>query len=198
MPRLIDTDLRTTEMVMGVVWVLVIDGIPGLTMRRIAQQSGISAGSLLHHFETRERMLRIAAHRTGRTLISEAESDSLLIGLEAFLPVDEETKRLTSAWLAWVELARSQGWLQSTVTDLRMREREALAHLHDCRLGEGDLDTLVALLHGLRQAVCTPVDPMPLEHARTLLMSASRRGVVADSGPPDGGGDDDHEAIRHG
>ena len=69
MPGLIDTDLRTADMVTGVNRVLVSQGIPGLTMRSIARQSGISTGSLLHHFETRERMLGIAAHRTGRVLV---------------------------------------------------------------------------------------------------------------------------------
>ena len=76
MPRLIDRDLRTADLVIGVNRVLATHGIPGLTMRMIARESGISTGSLMHHFETRERILRIAAHRTGRTLISAAESDS--------------------------------------------------------------------------------------------------------------------------
>ena len=83
MPRLIDTDLRTAEMVTGVNHVLVSHGIPGLTMRLIARESGISTGSLMHHFETRERILRIAAHRTGRALIAAAESDSLWVGADA-------------------------------------------------------------------------------------------------------------------
>ena len=57
MPRLIDTDLRTADMVTGVNRVLVSQGIPGSDDAMIARESGISTGSLLHHFETREQML---------------------------------------------------------------------------------------------------------------------------------------------
>jgi AcrR family transcriptional regulator len=205
MPRLIDTDRRTGEMVSAISWVLLADGIPGLTMRRIAQESGISTGSLLHHFGSRERMLRIAAHRTGRTLISAEESDSLWVGLGAFLPVDEEMRRLTSAWLAWLELGRSQAWLEGTVTDLRSRERDALSQMHERRLDESGLDTLVAVLHGLRVAVCLPVDAMPLTRARDLLvgvssalMSAPGGGVVADAVAPGEAGDAEAEGGGEG
>ena len=99
MPRSIDRDLRTADMVMGVNRVLASHGIPGLTMRMIARESGISTGSLMHHFET----LRIAAPHRADT--HRSPSDSLWIGLDAFLPSDEETRRLTRAWLAWCESA---------------------------------------------------------------------------------------------
>jgi AcrR family transcriptional regulator len=172
-PRLIDRDVRTTDMVVGVNRVLVARGIPGLTLRAIARESGISTGSLLQHFESRERILRIAAHRTGRTLIGAAESDSLWIGIDAFLPGDDETRRLTRAWLAWCELWRSDPTLEQTVTDLRDRELTALAVLHEHRLGRPDLDALVALLDGLRAAVSAPVRAMPVERAREVLGAAA-------------------------
>ena len=173
MPRLIDRDLRTADLVVGVNRVLATHGIPGLTMRMIARESGISTGSLMHHFETRERILRIAAHRTGRTLISAAESDSLWIGLDAFLPSDEETKRLTRAWLAWCELWRSEPWLEETVTELRWRERRALAELHEVQPEDPRLDTVVVVLDGLRGAVCAPVSAMCVDRAQDLLRTVS-------------------------
>ncbi len=173
MPRLIDTDLRTTDMVTGVNRVLAAHGIPGLTMRTIARESGISTGSLIHHFESRERILRIAAHRTGRALVSAAESDSLWIGLDAFLPGDEETRRLTRAWLAWCELWRSESWLESTVGELRARERDSLAELHERPRSDPALDLVVAVLDGLRGAVCAPVAAMPVARARALLRTAA-------------------------
>jgi hypothetical protein len=149
---------------------------------------------LLQRFETRERMLHIAAHRTGRALIAAAESDALYVGLTASLPVDEVTRALTTAWMSWIDLARTQPWLELTVSELRSRERDALAQVHETQvygqsLSESELDTLVALLDGLRQAVCASVDPMPLERARDLLMSASGGGVVTDAAAPDESGD---------
>jgi AcrR family transcriptional regulator len=185
MPRLIDSDLRTSDMVIGVNRVLVSRGIPGLTVRLIARESGISTGSLMTHFESRERMLRLAAHRTGRTLVSAEESDGLWLGVDAFLPVDEEMRRLTRAWLAWCELWRSEPWLESTVSDLRAREVRAIATVHEQRLTQPGLETLAVLLDGLRSAICAPVSPMPLERARELLRLASTEALEhAGSGNP--------------
>ncbi|HEY3529098.1 MAG TPA: TetR/AcrR family transcriptional regulator [Nocardioides sp.] len=172
MPRFIDTDQRVADMVTGVNRVVVARGIPGLTMREIARQSGISTGSLMQHFESKERMLLIAAHRTGRALIGAAQSDSLWVGVEAFLPTDGETLRLTRAWVAWCELARSGGYLAETVEELRGSEREALAVLHEGRLSVDSEDTLVALLDGLRGAVCAARSPLDRERARSLLRAA--------------------------
>jgi hypothetical protein len=162
-------------------------------------------------------MLGVAVHRTGRTLIGGEESDSLWIGLEAFLPIDSEMMRLTSAWLAWVELGRSQVWLESTVRELRLRERDALSRVHEHRLDEGGLDTLVAVLDGLRGAVCASRAAMSLERARELLaetsssalercagrisspdLSASGGGVVADPATPGERGDGEAEPRGYG
>jgi AcrR family transcriptional regulator len=107
MPRVIDSNSRTEAMVLGVNRVLVDRGVFGLTLRAIAAESGISSGSLLHHFESRERVLRVAAHRTGLTLVRAVESDGLWDGVAAFLPGDDEMVLLTRAWLAWCELWRS-------------------------------------------------------------------------------------------
>jgi AcrR family transcriptional regulator len=100
MPRVIDSNSRTEAMVLGVNRVLVDRGVFGLTLRAIAAESGISSGSLLHHFESRERVLRFAAHRTGLTLVRAVESDGLWDGVAAFLPGDDEMVLLTRAWLA--------------------------------------------------------------------------------------------------
>ena len=181
MPRLIDIDRRVADLVVGVVRVLVARGIPGLTMRTIARESGISTGSLLHHFDTRERMLGVAVHRIGRTLVSTAEFDSQTMGVEAFLPVDDEMKRLTRAWLACCELWRSEPWLIDIVANLRARERRALSALHADADPE-DLDVLVLLVDGLRAACCAPAEPMSLERGRDILRDASGRLTLGGQG----------------
>ena len=85
-------------------------------LRAIAGESGISTGSLLHHFGSRERVLTVAAGRTGRALVRAIESDSLWIGVDAFLPGDDEMALLTRAWLAWCELWRSEPWLEDSIS----------------------------------------------------------------------------------
>jgi AcrR family transcriptional regulator len=99
MPRLIDSSSRADAMVEGVNRVLVTRGVFGLTLRSIADESRISTGSLLHHFGSRERVLIVAAGRTGRRFLEAIEAETWTVGVEAFLPGDDEMVLLTRAWL---------------------------------------------------------------------------------------------------
>jgi AcrR family transcriptional regulator len=172
-PRLIDPYTRTGAMVLAINTILVEQGVFGLTLRTIGRESGISPGSLLHHFGRRERVLGVAAYQTGRTLLEDIDGQRVWQGVGAFLPGDDEGVLLTRAWLAWRELWRSEEWLTQTVGDLRARERRMLAGAHDFGVTRPDLDLLVATVDGLRVAVCAPVRPMPPAHARDLLAAAS-------------------------
>jgi hypothetical protein len=117
--------------------------------------------------------LGVAVHRIGRHLVSAAESDSIHVGLDAFLPVDEETAWLTRAWLACCELARSEPWLTDIAAELRARERMALAELPEGEVAPDRLDLVVATLDGLRAAVCAPGRPLSVDRARTVLRQAA-------------------------
>ncbi len=177
MPRLIDTRTRTGTMVFAINRILVTQGVFGLTLRSIARESRISTGSLLHHFDRRERILAVAAHQTGAALLDEISSGLISRGVAGFLPADDDTVLLTRAWLAWVELWRSEEFLEPTVSEVRRRELRMLAEAHGFRLSRPDLDLLTALVDGLRSAICAPSDPMRPEHARTLLRAASAAAI---------------------
>jgi AcrR family transcriptional regulator len=170
---LIDPYTRTGAMVLAVDNILVSEGVFGLTLRTIARESGISTGSLLHHFGHRERVLGVAAYQTGLSLLEDIRSRSLRHGVEAFLPGDDEGVLLTRAWLSWCELWRSEDWLTQTVDHLRTREQRLLAQVHELRVARPDLNLLTAVIDGLRVAVCAPTRPMPPAQARAMLASAS-------------------------
>jgi AcrR family transcriptional regulator len=172
-PRLIETETRTGTIVYAVNRILATQGIFGLTLRSIARESRISTGSLLHHFESRERILRVCAHRTGLAMLGEVSSQRVWHGVEGFLPTDDDALLLTRAWLAWVELWRSEEWLESTVSPLRAKELALLAETHEHRLSRPDLDLVAALLEGLRSAICAPSRPMAPARARGILRDAS-------------------------
>jgi AcrR family transcriptional regulator len=172
-PRLIDAYSRTGALVLGINSILVTDGVFGLTLRTIARETGISTGSLLHHFGHRERVLGVVAHQTGLALLDDIRTRVYAEGVEAFVPGDDDGVLLTRAWLAWCELWRSEDWLTVTVGDIRREELADLAELHHYRLARPDLDLLTAVVDGLRVAVCAPVRPMPPGRARALLSSAA-------------------------
>jgi AcrR family transcriptional regulator len=169
MPRLIDTDSRTGAVVAAINHVLARDGAAALSLRSIARESGVSASSLLHHFGSREHLLRVAAARTGRARVRDIDRSSITRGVLAFLPADPDEVVDTRAWLAWLELWRSDESLVNAVGDVRLDERALIAEVLDYRADKEDLDGLLALIDGLLTAVCAPVRPMPLTRAVGIL-----------------------------
>ena len=59
------------------------------------------------------------------------------------------------------------------MTELRWRERRALAELQEVQPEDQRLDTVVAVLDGLRGAVCAPVSAMRVDRAQDLLRTVS-------------------------
>ena len=75
----------------------------------------------------------------------------------------------TRAWLAWLELWRAEDFLSRWIAERRADERALLARVTDYRLLRHELDELLALIDGLRVAICAPTRPMRLETAREIL-----------------------------
>ena len=101
---------------MAAVWQLIIDdGLPGITIRRVAQRSGWSSGAVRHYLPTREAILDAAAQRVSEVIeervravdASVAPLDGLVGVLAAVLPTDERSRRASQVWLAFVGQAAS-------------------------------------------------------------------------------------------
>ena len=168
-PRLIDGSSRAGALALAVNELLVTDGIPGLTLRRIAAVSRVSPGSMIHHLGGKDRLLSLSAGLTGRALREEIQRRSWEEGVLAFLPNGDEGVLNTRAWLAWIELGRSDPVVEIPVSRARREERALLAETLDFRLTRDDLDILVAVIEGLRDAVCAPSRPLPPTRAGELL-----------------------------
>jgi AcrR family transcriptional regulator len=169
MPRLIETESRTDAVVAAINHLLARYGATSLSIRSIARESGVSGSSLLHHYGTRERIIRLAALRTGRARVHSIDSRILRDGLLAFLPADLDDVVDARAWLAWLELWRSDEALLTAVDGVRRDERSLLAAAVDYRLIREELDAVVALVEGLLVAVCAPLRPLPLPRAQAIL-----------------------------
>jgi AcrR family transcriptional regulator len=166
---LIDTDTRIDTLVRAINDVLIDLGPAGLTLRRIADYSGVSTSSMLHQLRSREHLLRVVAARTARGRLEALRSESGFDGVLAFLPRSGEELLDTRAWLAWLELWRSEDYLGRWIADSRDEERGLLAQLTEYEWRRPELDELLALIDGLRVAVCAPIRPMRLEVAREIL-----------------------------
>ena len=176
MPRLLDTRSRTDELADALVRLLGERGLDAPSSRRIAVATGISAATLLHHYESRERLLSVLAHTICRRTLAGAGGRLRRDGVAALLPAPADPVGLgeTRAYLAVIELGRGGGLLAEVVAHYEEEERHLLRHAARGLSGgdeptEGDLDLYGAVLVGLRHAVCRRVDPMAPEAARAVL-----------------------------
>jgi AcrR family transcriptional regulator len=169
MPLLINTETRTDELVLAINHLLAQHGPTGLTLRRIAGASGVHTSSMLHHYGSREHLLRVAAGRTGRARAEDLEVRLPREGVAALLPYSIDDLPDARAWLAWQEMWRSEERLVSTIDHFRDEERFLLARALQLRFVSDDLDGIVALADGLLVALCRPQRPMSLTLARGIL-----------------------------
>ncbi len=169
MPALIDTDTRAGVLTRAVNDVLIDHGPAGLTLRRVAGASGVSTSSILHHLGSREHLLRVAAGRAAEARLVDLRLTCAREGPLAFVPQSDDELLDVRAWLAWLELWRTETYLERTIAEARGVEFALLASSLDYRLARPELDAAMALVDGLRIAVCGPRDPMRLTDARRIL-----------------------------
>ncbi len=74
MPRLLDGETRTDEIIRGIGRLIITGGLEAVTLRNIAKEVGISSGTLTHHYESRERLMRVAAYWFGKGFVAENEA----------------------------------------------------------------------------------------------------------------------------
>ncbi len=126
-------------------------------------------------------MLRVAAHRTG---ITRRDDIAYRVrrgqGALAFLPEQSSRGILAAkAWLEWCDLGRSADWLHTTVDQARNEERAMLATTLGPTTGRLLVDGLLAMVDGLTQAVCAPIDPLKTPDARAILEDYARAAASA-------------------
>jgi AcrR family transcriptional regulator len=193
----VDNHARTDDITDGISRLIIAGGMQKVTMRAIGEQVGISVGTLAGHLTNRERILRVCGWRFGRRRLDALAIKTLAIktlastttastttgyGVSAFLPADETELVMERVWLAWHELARDDPALARTIARLDAEERFLLGrsfaatggHPGEPGLGEPGLDALMAVVQGLRDAVCQhPDERMSLERAQIALAAAA-------------------------
>ena len=115
MPRVVDHAQRRAELI-GVVWQLIVDdGLPGVTVRRVAERSGWSSGAVRHYLPTRDAMVDAAARQVAAVIeqriravpVDSGPAGALAGVLAAVLPVDATMRQASRVWLAFVGQAAS-------------------------------------------------------------------------------------------
>ena len=196
MPKVVVPEERRRLVSDAVARITIRTGVEGASLRNLAEETGLSVGSIRHYFESHDEILvftmrelgrRIrerAAARVDRSLAAELTSPVLVASLLAeLLPLTPAREKDMAVWLAFVAVARTRPDLNAVADahneQTRRLIRRVLAEATDCGgLQPGlDLDLecfrLNALLDGLTsQAVLHPRSTTP-----ELLMEVLRRNV---------------------
>lgn len=179
MLRNIDLDSDAGPLTLAINHVLIDHGPAGLSLRRIGQYAKMSPSTMLHHYRSRERLLRVAAITTTKARLETVRWELRSRGVGGLLPAagDDRAMLGARAWLAWLEMWRTTTYVEPLITRARDEELDLLAGALDHQLTRPALTSIYALADGLAVAVGAPDRPMypgaaeeALEqHARDLL-----------------------------
>jgi len=174
MPRRIDYGDRGDFVIEAVCRVIRRAGLPGLSLRAVAAEVGVSPSTLLHQFTDRARLVRVAAARVGaarnRYISCRAQHDGLL----AFVPVSETEVERARVCVAFAELARSEPDLGPVVAAVKREERDILDWLTERSLDEPRIDVLAGIVDGVVAAMFVTEDAWTHERAEAALMDCAR------------------------
>jgi AcrR family transcriptional regulator len=173
-------------------------GMDDVRVARIAQAAGVSTALVHYHFATREALLgealrhsyaRAGEARTALRAGAGASSARLLAGMiEHCLPLPGQLER---EWVLWVELwlrAVRHPPLQDVAHELYLRLHEwfAGAIAEGVERGEFEVadidaatDVLLGAIDGIGVRVLAGDPALPLERARTLVLSLASRELGA-------------------
>ncbi|MEU5852353.1 TetR/AcrR family transcriptional regulator [Saccharopolyspora shandongensis] len=141
MPKLVDHDQRRAELARAVWAVISRDGIEGATVRKVADEAGVSAGGLRHYFDSQRGLLRFAAEavatNAGARLAEHLHTERpgmrrAQLLLEEFLPLDEERRVEVDVWSACLMRAR----VDHSLDGLRKTAWDGERHV--CRIAVAD------------------------------------------------------------
>ncbi|MBP2338171.1 AcrR family transcriptional regulator [Saccharothrix coeruleofusca] len=137
MPKIVDHDQRRAALARAVWAVIDQEGIEGATVRRVAEEAGVSVGGLRHYFDSQRGLLLFAAREVasavGARVTAHLRGD--LPGperarrlLEELLPLDAERRVEVDVWLACLMRSR----VDPALAELRRAGWEGERHV--CRL----------------------------------------------------------------
>jgi len=181
MPRLLDTADRADAVAAAVARIIAGRGVAALTVRAIGAEAGISPASLLQHLGSKQHVLQISGHLWVRAWAQQRASRSWVEGTAAFLPPTEDDLNEARVWCGLHEIGRTHPGVGLALCRDAEVERALLDRVTgEVHTGDG-LDALLALVHGLRLAVCALEEPMALSHAVALLEQQATAPVTSAS-----------------
>lgn len=168
MPRKPDSADSGDLLTDGIMELLGESGATGVTLRRLAANRGLSVGALTNRWGSRGRMLHVAVNYFRHRWNDVIALNCLTEGVTGLLPRTDEEVEDCHVWFAFCDLARTDPTVAECVAAQRQDERAFVRALVPDAADETTIDLLVALVDGLRLALCSPT-PMPVDRAREVM-----------------------------
>lgn len=192
MPARIDPEQRRQQVITAAFRLVIADGIEGMSLRKVADESGLNIGSVRHYFDGHHDLLAAAAEEAGermgrrlaehpveglRGLRGDAALDALQALVETVMPVDDA--RLAEAIIV-VELVMAsrtrpvfRAMSERMGADLFAVMRGALEAfgLRDPDLAAAQL---VAVIGGLTMDAVTPHGGLSVDRVKEVLRAHLR------------------------
>ncbi|GGZ29829.1 TetR family transcriptional regulator [Streptomyces inusitatus] len=187
MPARVDLEQRRKDVIEAAFRLLVSEGFTGLSLRKVAVESGLNIGSVRHYFDDHRSLLVAAVtsigNRMGERLVrypidalagleGESAVDALQARLEELLPVDDERRVEAIVLMEFIMAARVNPIFrpvtEQMATDMRQVITDALRVL-EVREPVEEAERLIAVLGGLILDSVTPHGSLSVERLRTTL-----------------------------
>ncbi|SOD64478.1 transcriptional regulator, TetR family [Streptomyces zhaozhouensis] len=197
MPARIDLAQRRRDVVEAAFRLLVAEGFTGVSLRKVAVESGLNIGSVRHYFSDHRSLLiaavtevgdrmgaRLTRHPTDALagLTGEAAVEALQRRLEELLPVDEERRVESIVLTEFIVAARVHPAFRPVTermaADLRLAVTDFLRALR-VRDPAEEAERIVAVLGGLALDSVTPHGSLGVARVRATLR-AHLRSVLTD------------------
>lgn len=184
MPKIVDPDRRRQELAQAVWRVIRREGVEHASVRTVAREAGLSAGSLRHYFGTQTELLAFAMatvmERVEHRIAQVPRPDDTLVAAKAvlaeLLPLDDERAAENEVWLAFTARALADSRLRELRDQAYDRLQAGCAAwiarlLPDAEPAEREVESerLFALIDGLAvHAAVRPASATPARLAAVL------------------------------
>ncbi|PLS16095.1 TetR family transcriptional regulator [Bacillus sp. M6-12] len=167
MPKIVDHD-KQREKVAEAVWRIILrDGFEGATVRKIAEEAGISTGSMRHYFSTQSELfafsMKLVSQRVKQRIelvrfTGDPRLDLQTILLE-LLPMDADKSAEMEVWIVFYIKALSDSSLHSLGREIYLEMKKSFTFMIDTLIQHGiakkdlnrdeAIEILFALVDGL-------------------------------------------------
>lgn len=192
MPARIDPEERRQQVIEAAFRLVIVDGIEGVSLRKVADESGLNIGSVRHYFDGHHDLLTAAAEEAGdrmgrrlaehpaeglRGLRGDAAVDALQALVETVMPVDDARRAESIIVVELVIASRTRPVFRAMSermgADLSAVMRDALdaLDLPDPGLAAAQL---VAVVGGLTMDAVTPHGGLSVDRLREVLRAHLR------------------------